>query len=103
VTTRPSQSWTGIAENYKDGAYLSGADVYVDLPGDQWPRSAEGKHVVVSGIAVIRHDLPVFVPQPNAQPMQGIPVLPGTDLNKASARTVIENPQWSVLVNTPAQ
>jgi hypothetical protein len=51
-------SWVGFAGSRKAGPYLSGADVYVDLPGDRWPPEIEGKRIVVSGTAVVRYDLP---------------------------------------------
>jgi len=72
------------------GPYLAGADVYVDLGGHDWPEWVAGKRVTVTGVAVERHDLPVFVPKAGEPQMQGIPVGEGTDLWKASARVVIQ-------------
>jgi hypothetical protein len=84
-------SWTGIAESRKVGPYLAGPNVYVDLQSDRWPSNVEGKQVTVTGVAVEKHDLPVFIRKPGEPEMGGIPVPPGTDLYKASARIVIEN------------
>lgn len=83
-------SWTGIAESRKVGPYLAGAEVYVDFGGSEWPEGVAGKRVTVTGVAVERHDLPVFVPRAGEPAMQGIPVEAGTDLREASKRVVIE-------------
>ena len=99
ISTSQSQTWTGIAEDRMAGPFLEGASVYVDFPDNRWPTSAEGKRVSVTGIAVERHDLPVFIPKSGEPEKQGIPEPAGTDLYKASARTVIEHTQWSLVGN----
>ncbi len=97
--TQPAtgQSWSGVASSHKAGLFLRDAGVYVELPGlHRWPDAAEGRRVVVTGRAVVRHDLPVFIASktPGAVAVGGIPVPEGTDLYKASERTVIEDAQW---------
>ncbi|MAX24236.1 MAG: hypothetical protein CMJ19_07005 [Phycisphaeraceae bacterium] len=57
------------------------------------------KHPIkATGIIVLRHDLPVFILDPeNAKRgtvRSGIPVPPGTDLHEASKRYVLENVAW---------
>jgi len=103
--TRPTtrQSWIGIASSQMAGPFLYGAGVFVDLPGPRWPDEAEGRRVVVTGRATIRHDLPVFiVPKTAPAPLiQGIPMPEGTDLYKASERTVIEDAQWRLAPDQP--
>lgn len=101
-TTR--QSWTGIASSHMAGPFLRDAGVYVDLPGlVRWPDAAEGRRVVVTGRAVVYHDLPVFIVPKNgpAPEIQGIPMPEGTDLYKASERTVIEDAQWHLAPGQP--
>jgi len=96
VITGPS--WTGIATNPKAGPFLEGPNVYADFFG--WPDEALGKRVILSGHLVVRHDLPVFIqPDPDVFPdavlQAGIPVPKGTDLYKASERSVIEDAHWA--------
>lgn len=100
-TTR--QSWTGIASSQMVGPFLYGAGVFVDLPGPRWPDAAEGRRVVVTGRAVVYHDLPVFiVPKKGPAPLiQGIPMPEGTDLYKAKERTVIEDAEWHLAPEQP--
>lgn len=96
------RSWTGVAVSLKVGPYVSGADVFVDLPpGSCWPREFDGKRVMVTGTPVIRYDLPVFIEPDRPLPQgavhgAGIPVPNGTDLHKASRRVVIENARWAL-------
>ncbi len=91
--TADTQSWTGVAQSRMAGPFLAGPNVYIDLADRRWPSEVEGKRVTVTGSAVERHDLPVFIPTGGGPQKHGIPVAPGTDLYKASARTVIEHPQ----------
>ena len=65
----------------------------MDFPGGNWPGGLGGRRVTVTGDAVQKHDLPLFIPQPGELQPQGIPMPAGTDLHGASARTVIENPR----------
>ena len=90
-------TWRGVAENHKAGAFLAGRGVYVDLPGGSWPSEALDKTVEVTGTIVERHDLPVFVADPNEPPVGGIPVPPGTDLHEASKRLILEQVKWNVV------
>ena len=93
VITGPS--WTGIATNPKAGPFLEGPNVYADF--FSWPDEALGKRVTLSGHLVVRHDLPVFIahPEPGTTAVGGIPVPEGTDLYKASERSVIEDAHWA--------
>jgi hypothetical protein len=99
--TRPMHGSTvtlrGVAENWKVGAFLAGPDIWVDLPDRHWPSEIVGKSVEVKGTMVERHDLPVFINDPNEPPIAGIPVPPGTDLYEASKRLVIEEARWKVV------
>ena len=89
-----TQIWTGIAETRMAGLFLVGPGVYVDLLQDHWPPDVEGRQVSLTGVAVEKHDLPVFIAKPGKSPQpQGIAEPPGTDLYTASARVVIENPE----------
>jgi hypothetical protein len=85
----------GVAENEKVGAFLTGPNVWVDLPGEQWPPGVIGKAVEVTGTVAERHDLPVFITEPGGPPRGGIPVPPGTDLRQASRRLVLERVEWA--------
>jgi hypothetical protein len=51
---------------------------------------ADGARVRVQGVVAERADLPVFIPKPGEEPIQGIPVPEGTDLEKARRRFVLE-------------
>lgn len=93
-------TYRGIAQNRKIGAYLDGPGIYVDLPGTQWPSEVCGKPVEAKGTVVERHDLPVFVDDPNKPPVSGIPVPPGTDLHAASRRLVLEQVEWKIVDNS---
>ncbi len=100
-TTRPAVgsrvTWRGVAENHKVGAFLSGAGIYVDLPNTHWPSEVVGKTVEVQGTIVERHDLPVFIADPNEPPVAGIPDPPGTDLHEASKRIILEQVTWKAV------
>ena len=87
----------GVAENWKAGAFLAGPDIWVDLPGMHWPDEVVGKLVEVKGTVVERHDLPVFIDDPNEPAVAGIPVPPGTDLHGASRRVILERVEWKVV------
>jgi hypothetical protein len=56
-----------------------------------------GAWVQVRGTVVQRSDLPVFIQDPNEPIMQGMPVPPGTDLEQARKRWVIEHATVSLL------
>lgn len=56
-----------------------------------------GAWVRVRGTVVERSDRPVFVADPNGPIMQGVPVPPGTDLEQARKRWVIEHATVSLL------
>ena len=98
--------WSGIAEDHKAGPYLGGPGVYAGFPDPRnWPFAVWGRRFVVIGRPVIRHDFPVFhvskEPLPPGVAYQaGIPVPQGTDLYKASERTVIEDPHWLLVPET---
>ncbi len=91
----------GKALNAKMGAQLSGKDfiVWVDLPGEAWPDSLyhgqdHGELVEVTGTVVQRADLPVFMQEPGGPVKAGIPLAPGTDLNEAAKRYILESVEW---------
>lgn len=60
--------------------------------GGDWPVPL-GSRVRVEGRVAERADLPVFIPDPNEPIVQGMPVEPGTDLEQARRRWVIEAPK----------
>ena len=62
----------------------------------RWPADVDGRRITVSGVAVMRHDLAVFVSKPGEPEVQGIPVQPGTNVYEARKRVVIEDAKWSV-------
>jgi hypothetical protein len=90
-------TWRGVAENHKVGAFLLGPGIYVDVPGTHWPSEVVGKTVEVQGTIVERHDLPVFIADPNEPPIAGIPAPPGTDLHEASKRFILEQVTWKAV------
>ena len=98
-TIRSRATWRGVAENHKVGAFLRGPGVYVELPDKYWPSEAEGRTVEVQGILVERHDLPVFIADPNEPAIAGIPVPPGTDLHEASKRLIVEEAKWKAVAD----
>ena len=79
------------------GAFLLGPGLYVDLPDTYWPSGIEGRTVEVQGTLVERHDLPVFIADPNEPAVAGIPVPPGTDLHEASKRLIVEQAKWKAV------
>jgi hypothetical protein len=48
----------------------------------------------VTGTVVERSDLPVFVPRPGEPIVQGIPVEPDADLERAKKRYLLQNATW---------
>lgn len=108
-------AWNGrcvIAEGYAQGQKIGAAlnlggpmlGVIFDDGASQWTIPL-GVRVRVKGRVVERADLPVFVADPN-QPdrpiMQGISVPPGTDLEQARRRWVIELAEVT-MIRTPEQ
>ena len=94
----------GKALNAKMGAQLGGKDfiIWVDLPGDAWPDGMyhggdDGELVEATGTVVQRADLPVFIPQPGEPMKAGIPMSPGTDLQEAAKRYVLESVEWKLI------
>ena len=69
--------------------------VWVNLSA--WPDDVLGKKVKVSGFYQTQNDLPVFLRVPGEPIKAGIPVPPGTDLEKASARKVLDVKNWEVV------
>ena len=94
---RAQGTWRGTAENPKVGAFLSGPDVYVELPDIYWPEPVLGRTVEVQGTVVERHDLPVFIADPDGPVVGGIPVPPGTNLHEAAKRLVLERVTWKLV------
>ena len=87
----------GEAQSRKGGAALLGKDFEIWIDGlDGWPDKMRGKHVVVTGTVIERHDLPVFIPSPTEPAVQGIPVPKGTDLHKASHRYLLKDATWKL-------
>ena len=89
----------GTAYNSKMGAFLENddkGDIWV-ASLDAWPDGYQGKRVIVTGIVVKRHDLPVFVQKEGEPARSGIPVPEGTDLHEASGRYLLENAEWEIL------
>ena len=88
----------GLAEARKLGAALRGAgfEVWIDRM-DEWPATAAGRKVRVTGVLEERYDLPVYIPKPGQPPAAGIPVPEGTDLRQASRRYVMREAKWSLI------
>lgn len=84
----------GIAHNLKIGAIVN--SLWVDGL-HAWPDNIQGKMVRVTGILIRRDDNPVFRPDPNELPKQGIPVPKGIDLERARRRYLIAQPHWEVI------
>jgi hypothetical protein len=88
----------GVAEPWKLGAALRGADIFVWIDGlPDWPSGYVDHRVQVVGILEVRNDLPVFVQRPDDLPKQGMPVPEGTDIDAASRRYVVRDATWSLL------
>ena len=92
ITVRGTGSYQkiGFSLGSLDGA------VYLDLEPKE---NLQGRHMIVTGRLVEKFDLPVFIPDPTKEAIQGIPVPAGTDLHKASRRLVLENPQIEIIDN----
>jgi hypothetical protein len=87
-----------VAQDAKLGALLligGSRTLWIDL--DAWPEGVRGKRVQVTGKMVQRSDLPVFVQRAEEPLMAGIPVPPGTDLEKARRRFLLAEPRWKLL------
>lgn len=89
--------FVGVAQNAKMGAVLvtDEGELWVDL--HEWPDSAHGKKVRVTGVYQSRKDLPVFVPKDGEPAVAGIPVPAGADLDAAATRRVLTEVKWEVL------
>jgi hypothetical protein len=70
---------------------LGGPTIGVIFDGDGAWQVPHGAWVQVRGTIVERSDLPVFIADPNEPIMQGMPAPPGTDLEQARKRWVIEH------------
>ncbi len=88
----------GIAENAKLGALLLiGDDESIWIDGlEAWPEDIRTKRVEVTGKVIERADLPVFIQREDEPIMQGIPMPPGTDLDRASRRFLLAEAQWKL-------
>ena len=87
----------GSAANLKLGALLEvdgGGSIWIDGL-DSWPEGA--RRVRVTGTLIERHDMPVFVPDPNEPIRAGIPVPEGTDIKAASHRYLLRDARWELL------
>jgi len=95
----------GYAQAQKFGALLNlggpTIGVIFESGESQWTVPL-GVRVRVQGRVAERADLPVFVQDPDEPIMQGMSVPPGTDLEKARRRFVIEQAEATVL-RTPEQ
>lgn len=97
---------TGQATNAKMGARLhgDGFTIWVDLPAKAWPDGMyhgndKGELVEVTGTVVQRQDVPVIVVVPGEPVLRaGVTVPPGTDVEEASKRYILENVVWNRVV-----
>jgi hypothetical protein len=89
----------GSAQDAKLGALLlTGGSMSIWIDGlDAWPKEVRGKNVQVTGKVIQRSDLPVFVHQEGEPEKGGMPVPPGTDLEKARRRLLLAEAKWKVL------
>lgn len=93
----------GVTVNRKIGAALYGDGEAIFIDGiHSWPDGLylggdEGRRVRVTGTVVERHDLPVFIPQPDKPVIQGIPLAEGTDLRQVSRRFFLQNAIWTAV------
>ena len=87
----------GRAENAKSGALLTGDGPEIWIDGlQEWPADVpRGTRVQVTGTVIARADLPVFVDEPGSLPRTGIPVPPGTDLDRAARRFLLTDIRWT--------
>jgi len=90
----------GIASNGKIGAFVESPDpkksIWVDSLS-HWPEEFIGNKVVVTGVVIEKHDIPVFIPKEGELPKTGIPVPEGTDLHTASKRFLLKNAEWKII------
>lgn len=110
MTNFDPSAWKGrcvIAQGYAQGQKigpllnLGGPTIGVVFEDDgDWPVPL-GARVRVEGRVAERADLPVFIPDPNEPIMQGMPVEPGTDLEQARRRFVIEQAKVTQLRSFP--
>jgi hypothetical protein len=91
-----------VASKSSEMLDLGGPTLGVIFDGDGGWQVPLGAWVRVRGTVVQRSDLPVFVQDPNAPIMQGMPVPEGTDLEQARKRWVIEHATVTLL-RDPAQ
>jgi len=100
----------GEAHNAKMGALLQGDGftIWVDLPGDAWPDGLyhgedKGELVEVTGLVVQRSDVPASIPESGEPVRQSVTVPPGTDLNEAAKRYILEAAEWKRVEVVPQQ
>lgn len=90
----------GTARNARMGAMLETGNGTLWMDNmEEWPENVDGKRVVVSGVLIKRHDLPVFVftkeMKAGIEPIpSGIPVEEGADLHEAARRYLLQNAKW---------
>ncbi len=87
----------GRAEDAKGGAVIitNGSLVWIeDL--NFWPDKFFGKKVRVTGIVIQKEDLPVFEIEPGSEQKTGIPVEPGTGIQRASLRYLLGGATWEL-------
>ena len=99
---------TGIAGDLPDhsektncsGITVNGQEILFKGNYRAVPKEVMGKEIKVEGILKIGR-LPMFIqdepPGPGKEAIQGIPMPPGTDLEKESICYYIENPKWKVV------
>ncbi len=87
----------GTAQDFKMGTVVEcqGGPLWLDGL-DRWPGKEPGRKMRVTGKLVKRHDLPVFIHKEGEPQKSGMPMPPGTDLTKASARYLLEKPTWKL-------
>lgn len=93
------EKFQGIARNAKMGAVLETSDEVIWLSLSEWPDETVGKTVVVEGHYQAQRDLPVFIEREGAPRSAGIPVPPGTDLEKAATRRVLQVSDWVTITD----
>lgn len=112
MTSFDPSVWDGrcvIAQGYAQGQKIGAAlnlggpmlGVIFENGDSQWSAPL-GVRVRVKGRIAQRDDLPVFVQEPGEPIMQGISVPPGTDVEQARRRWVIEHAEATV-IRTPEQ
>jgi hypothetical protein len=87
----------GEAQNLKEGSLLAGKNFSIFIDSlESWPNEFAFKKVVVTGVVIERHDLPVYIKRPGSLPQAGIAVPPGTDLHKAAHRYLLKDAKWKL-------